>query len=81
MDILFIILFAMTLPVGIVCLTDPCNDNKLFACYNTILGIIVIALMAIYFDSVKPIDVYRGKTTLEITYKNGVPIDSVVVYK
>ncbi len=25
--------------------------------------------------------VYQGKTTLEITYKNGVPIDSVVVYK
>ena len=25
--------------------------------------------------------VYRGKTTLEITYKDGVPIDSVVVFK
>ena len=27
------------------------------------------------------IDVYRGKTTLEITYKNGVAIDSTVVFK
>lgn len=27
------------------------------------------------------IDVYRGKTTLEITYKDGVPVDSVVVFK
>ena len=27
------------------------------------------------------IDVYRGKTTLEITYKDGVPIDSTVVFK
>ena len=27
------------------------------------------------------IDVYRGKTTLEITYKNRVPIDSTVVWK
>lgn len=26
-------------------------------------------------------DVYQGKTTLEITYKDGVPIDSVVVFK
>lgn len=26
-------------------------------------------------------EVYQGKTTLEITYKNGVPIDSVIVYK
>ena len=27
------------------------------------------------------IDVYRGKTTLEITYRDSVAIDSVVVYK
>ena len=26
-------------------------------------------------------DVYKGKTTLEITYKDGIPIDSVVVFK
>ena len=26
-------------------------------------------------------DVYQGKTTLEITYKDGVPIDSTVVFK
>ena len=30
---------------------------------------------------INPIDVYRGKTTLEITYKDGVAIDSVVVWK
>lgn len=27
------------------------------------------------------LDVYRGKTTLEITYRDSVTIDSVVVYK
>ena len=27
------------------------------------------------------IDVYKGKTTLEITYKDSIPIDSVVVFK
>lgn len=26
-------------------------------------------------------DVYQGKTTLEITYKDGIPVDSVVVFK
>lgn len=26
-------------------------------------------------------DVYRGKTTLEITYRDSVAIDSIVVYK
>lgn len=29
----------------------------------------------------KAIDVYRGKTTLEITYIDSVAVDSVVVYK
>lgn len=31
--------------------------------------------------SPKAIDVYRGKTTLQITYKNNVPVDTIVVYK
>lgn len=29
----------------------------------------------------KAIDVYRGKTTLEITYKDGIAVDSTVVFK
>lgn len=29
----------------------------------------------------RAIDVYKGNTTLEITYKNGIPIDSTVVWK
>lgn len=31
--------------------------------------------------SPQAIDVYRGRTTLEITYKDSIPIDSVVVFK
>ena len=31
--------------------------------------------------SPKAIDVYKGKTTLQITYKNNVLIDTTVVYK
>lgn len=31
--------------------------------------------------SITPIDVYRGRTTLEITYRDSIPIDSVVVWK
>ena len=34
-----------------------------------------------FCQSISPIDVYRGKTTLEITYKDSVAIDSVVVWK
>ena len=30
---------------------------------------------------VPAIEVYRGNTTLEITYRDGIPVDSVVVYR
>ena len=54
---------------------------------RTILGIftgcsmIAMFLMIAYLCKPKAIDVYRDKTTLEITYKNSVPIDTVVVWK
>lgn len=43
------------------------------------LGIIVSLI--VISDIPQAIDVYRGNTTLEITYKNGVAIDSTVVFK
>jgi hypothetical protein len=48
-------------------------------------GVILLAICLIIVDSiispVTPLDVYRGKTTLEITYKDSIPVDSVVVWK
>lgn len=38
-------------------------------------------MSAITIGSPSAMDVYRGKTTLEITYKDGIPVDSVVVFK
>jgi hypothetical protein len=35
----------------------------------------------VYEKEPSAIDVYRGKTTLEITYRDSVAVDSVVVYK
>ena len=32
-------------------------------------------------DTPTSMDVYQGKTTLEITYRDGVPVDSIVVFK
>ena len=54
---------------------------------RTILGIftgcsiIAMFLIIAYLCKPKAIDVYRDKTTLEITYKNSVPTDTVVVWK
>lgn len=40
------------------------------------------AMLQKYFDpAIKPMDVYRGRTTLEITYRDSVAIDSVVIWK
>ena len=35
----------------------------------------------VHYNEPKLIDVYRGKTTLEITYRDSVAVDSTVVYK
>ena len=50
---------------------------------DLIVGAITGVLIYVSIVSDKPtaIDVYRGKTTLEITYRDSVAIDSVVVYK
>ena len=40
-----------------------------------------IGHVIMYHNQPPAIEVYRGNATLEITYKDGIPIDSVVVYK
>ena len=47
----------------------------------TACSIIAMFLMFGHLSKPKPIDVYRGNTALEITYKDNVPIDSVVIWK
>ena len=42
---------------------------------------LVSMLSIINYDEPTALDVYRGKTTLEITYRDSVAIDSTVVYK
>lgn len=69
---------------------DPSNvlsneDNRLRKRISATLVIIFVAalyvLLVISVVKPKAIDVYRGKTTLEIMYKNNIPIDTVVTYK
>ena len=56
----------------------------IFAVSSIIIGLgILWGYLAWLNNSNTPtaLDVYRGKTTLEITYRDGVAIDSTVVYK
>lgn len=51
--------------------------------FGTLLACFGVAIMTASHYETNPsaMDVYQGKTTLEITYKDGVPVDSVVVFK
>ncbi len=51
--------------------------------FGTLVACVGAILIAAYQYETNPsaMDVYQGKTTLEITYKDGVAIDSVVVFK
>jgi TRAP-type C4-dicarboxylate transport system permease small subunit len=59
------------------------NKENNYQIFSFGMGIMVSMLIIgiPYSLSIPAIDVYRGKTTLEITYKDNIPIDSVVVYK
>jgi len=76
-----IIVGLITLIIGLICL---CKDASGLAFLLGVIGAYLISGgIMIYEESCKPtaMDVYKKKTTLEITYKNGVPVDSVVVFK
>ena len=63
------------------------NENKRFY-YGVFAGVLIcIAMLLLVIvvygkrDTPTAMDVYQGKTTLEITYKDGVAVDSTVVFK
>ena len=58
-------------------------DDESWSAVATFLSFILFAVGTLIIHVGKPaaIDVYRGKATLQITYKNNVPVDSTVVYK
>lgn len=89
MEILIIlitlILLMIILTIGI---KELINNNNPFI--EFILFILIFANISVFITLIvtffrkeepKAIDVYRGKTTLEITYKDKMPIDSTVVWK
>lgn len=43
--------------------------------------VMVFCALTVYGCYPKAMDVYRNKTTLEITYQDSIPVDSVVIFK
>jgi hypothetical protein len=81
---LIIIIAAIVSIIGWICLFRD-KDAIAVICFTLSLGtcIGVFPYMSDCDTKDKPtaLDVYRGKTTLEITYRDSVAIDSTVVYK
>ena len=75
----------MILLLSVMCIIDIIKgngfDSNFFVYTLFVYSFLVLLLLLSYVYKPKAIDVYRGKTTLEITYKDRVPIDSTVVWK
>ena len=65
-----------------VTLREGCDKEGMSAATMVCAALFGASLIMIYVESEPTaLDVYRGKTTLEITYRDSVAIDSTVVYK
>ena len=83
---MLILLFALIVVLyGYIVYSYDSGPNRiglaLFVCI--LLSVISGALIDIKINASEPtaMDVYRGNTTLEITYRDSIPVDSVVVFK
>lgn len=83
MKILLTILFFLSVFISLIYWAKYRieTDNWFVRVSYTIIVIFLAVILVIYAHEPRPIDVYRGNTTLEITYKDGIAIDSTVVFK
>ena len=84
MNIFFMIIGLIAVIGGVIGVQHDAKEGVLVSIIGTMLFVLCLCDIAIeYGDTCKPtaLDVYRGKTTLEITYRDNVAVDSVVVYK
>lgn len=86
MELLIILFLTIIIWIlSIICVIDIIKGNgfedKFFLYTLFVYSFLVLLLLLSCVRKPRAIDVYRGKTTLEITYKDRVPIDSTVVWK
>lgn len=83
--LLFFGLLAIILGIVMLCIIPDYNNLENFWCAMLcIFGGVLVSLSITKIKQEKlptPLDVYRGKTTLEITYRDSIAIDSIVVFK
>ena len=81
MFVIFIIILSLWILAFIYSITSDSEAG--FFSFILMSGIWIGFFIMTIYVSVHPtaMDVYRNKTTLEITYKDSIPIDSTVVFK
>ena len=85
--VIFIALMMLCLILIAVAIVADSPTLGRYAAKGLLISFIGLAVTAVvvglYTQNHPPtaLDVYRGKTTLEITYRDSVAIDSTVVYK
>ena len=70
--------------LAIILLIDKKENGDCFKSWITIqfsCWALICFVLLITYNEPSALDVYRGKTTLEITCRDSVAIDSTVVYK
>ena len=77
--LIFIVLIQFS--IALLVLLDFGFDNSFCKAFLTVSSLLVFLLFLVLMGKPRAIDVYKGRTTLEITYKDKVPIDTTVVWK
>lgn len=76
-----IIIGSIIFIIGLICLY---KDKSGLDFLLGVMGAYILSSgIVMYLESLKPtaMDVYKEKTTLQITYRDSIPVDSVVVFK
>lgn len=67
--------------IAVLIMSEQTDGLTILGSVSSALLIIVGASCMYTCKNPSAIDVYRGKTTLQVIYKNNVPIDTIVIYK
>ena len=78
MALILAFVFVISLFIFVICAYDI-SATSFITIFLLTVGILVSLLVIL--EEPQAMDVYKGNTTLEITYKDGVAIDSTVVFK
>ena len=84
MEISIIIAIILLAIIIVWNIEDDNNSRRPISAFLLMMITVTFTCLMIEYtnkDIPKALDVYQGKTTLEITYRDSIPVDSVVVFR